>query len=149
MPAWAKVLLSVLAAGILVLVVGGVIIVKVFKSQIEATERAAAEGRGFGFAEPLDRCTAEGVRRTGSCEGVACTMQLHAFMWGCLENANYDAEYCASVAPIENDAATARWTAATCAEFGQPHNDTCRFVLTVVPSFCSYMSTSGNNRAGI
>jgi len=132
-----------------VLVVGGVIVVKVFKGQVEATENAAAEGRGFGFGGSLDRCTEEGVRRTASCEGITCTMQVHAFLWGCLENANHDAGYCASVASIENDAATARWTAKTCAQYGQPQNETCRFALTVVPSFCSYKSSSGNSQAGI
>jgi hypothetical protein len=136
MPAWAKVLLSVVVAGIVTLVAVGVIVVKTFNRTIEATERAGAEGRGFGFAESIERCTEEGVRRSSQCDGFTCGMQVHAFMWGCLDNATYDEDYCASVAPLEDGAAVTRWTVATCAEYGQPDNENCRFALTVVPSYC-------------
>jgi hypothetical protein len=138
MPTWAKVLLSVAAAGFLMLVVAGFVVVKIFKSQVEATERAAAEGRGYGLTVSIDRCTEEGVRRSGACKGLPCVFHVHSFMWGCLENATYDRAYCESVAPAGNDAATARWAAATCAEYGRPNDETCEFTLTVVPSFCSY-----------
>jgi hypothetical protein len=63
-------------------------------------------------------------------------MQVHAFMWGCVDSASYDADYCASVAPIENSDAVTRWTAATCAQYGQADNENCRFAMTVVPSYC-------------
>jgi hypothetical protein len=142
MPTWAKVLLSIAAAGFLLLIVGGVAVVKFYKSQVEATERAAAEGRGYGLTVSIDRCTSEGVRRSGACKGITCAMHVHSFMWGCLENATYDADYCASVAPVENNAATARWAAKTCAEHGQPEDETCQFVMTVVPSYCSYVESS-------
>ena len=93
MPTWAKVLVSLVAAGILLLVVGGVVVTKFFKSQVEATERAAAEGRGYGMTVSIDRCAAEGVRRSGVCEGITCAIHLHSFMWGCMENATYDRKY--------------------------------------------------------
>jgi hypothetical protein len=75
-------------------------------------------------------------------------MEVNSFLWGCLENATYDADYCESVAPIDNDAATVRWAASTCAEYGQPRNETCRFSLTVVPAFCSY-EKSADRHAGM
>ena len=138
MPTWAKVLLIVVGATILLAVVTGVIVFNFMKQQVELMEHAGVEGRAYGLVADIDECAEQGVQRSAQCEGVTCAVQLHSYMWACLENATYDDYYCESVAAVTGDGAMARWAATTCAEYGQPDDEMCRLAMTAVPNFCSY-----------
>ena len=122
-----------------------VIAVKAIKHESREAERAGAEGKGYGFTSDLAGCVENGVQRVGACDSPApiCSLRTHAFLWGCMDAAGYDRDYCARVAVVDDDEAVRRWTVATCAAHGQPDNEACRFSLSVVSSFCSFHANQG------
>lgn len=145
MSTWLKVLLGVTALGVVLAVVAGFLIVDSFKKGVAETEEAAARGKGFGFNNTLEACVRAGVRLTGSCNDkqLGCVLKTDAFLWGCVEAADYDAAYCAEVPASDGGAVTRRWARKTCAAHGQPDNESCAFALQVLPSFCTYREQVG------
>lgn len=145
MPTWLKIVLALLVIGVVLVVVAGFLVAGLFKSGVAASQEAAAKGKGFGFNNTLDACVEAGVRLAGSCEEkqLGCVMNTDAFLWGCVEAANFDQEFCAEVPLSGHDAATRKWSRSACAAHGHAGSETCAFALQVIPAFCTYRKQTG------
>jgi hypothetical protein len=142
MPLWAKIVLGIVGLGFVLLVATGILIPKILQRTWESFETAMTEageqGTEFGASHSLDACLESGARRSGECQGMSlsCAPSVTAYLWGCLEAAPYDAEFCSNVPQANQDLAMERWARTRCRQYGQPDDEICMLTMAVVAGFC-------------
>ena len=148
MPKWLKVVLIAAGALFLVLVAAGFFGVMALKRTYHdvkrASELARVDGEVFGMTVGTGACIEETVRRSGECSGftLTCAPPLSSFLWACVEEASYEASFCAGLPPLVDDYAMVRWGRRTCTRHGQPANEMCAMSLATISGFCEARKTA-------
>jgi hypothetical protein len=138
MPGWLKVILIVVAAFILVIIVGGFLAYRSFKTrapalkaQMESTQR---EGTAFGAGKQPPDCIEEALRRSQSDRSFTGAIRTRMFAEACFKAATPSPSFCEKVPT--GIIATAKWAAEECSRRGLAGDQACTQVFTATGDYC-------------
>jgi hypothetical protein len=145
MPNWLRILLALFAAGLLVLVLAGVLAYRWMKKNgpqvAEKAKVASAEGRKFGEGKTAPECVEEGLRHAKEAKGFMEGINTQLFSSSCLTAATTPEGFCEVPEGLMD---RARWSAEQCTKRGMPGNQGCIAVFNSVMAHC----TAGPRRGG-
>ena len=139
MPGWAKALLIIGTAVLLliVLVVGaGVFWWTQNKDALKArAKEAAADGREFGKRSDNQGCVDETMARYKKEQGFFSALKYQRFMDGCLATSRPTPEFCDGL-PLGNMMKMAAWQDALCQRYDLANDRNCKQLSMPVVMFC-------------
>jgi hypothetical protein len=140
MPGWAKVLIAIGVAGMVVVVALIVAAVLWFRSNADELqargEVARAEGRQFGSGSTAAGCVDEAFVRLDASRGLIEESMTRVFLSSCLEAAPPDSALCRGVPPQSDIAASVGWALSTCAGLGRANNQPCTRLVSELQDYC-------------
>lgn len=149
MPGWLKVLLSVIAVIVFLIVVAivtGVIYVSKNKDAWKAKGREiAAQGRDFGNTTDNQGCIDESVARYKKEPGILSALATQSFMQGCLETSRPTPGFCDKIF-VGNGTRMREWQEAQCRHYDLANDWRCSpqlFMSEVM--FCAEKRRQGTN----
>lgn len=145
MPRWLKVVLGILAALLLLCLLGsaaGYLWLESNKERLKGVgERAAAEGHDFGDGRDAEACVDEGLSRLAQRSSIIDQAEHKLFLKACLETAARDPEFCRDV-PAKGELtargliASAGWAVGRCTAKGKAQDQDCTRLMQVVQEAC-------------
>jgi hypothetical protein len=140
MPTWAKVLLALLGAFVLLTVaigVGGYFYVSRHKDAwVAEAKKVAEEGRAFGEGKEGSQCVDEALRRLRDCNGIMCEARVRLFLSGCLPSAAPSPELCTNAPPRSEVMRSAMWAVNECGRRGMSGSHACTRLMGEVQKYC-------------
>jgi hypothetical protein len=144
MPGWAKALIIVAVAGLLVVV--GVIAFGVYwwshnKDALLSRGKAqVTQGRGFGLSTDNQGCVDQSIVRYKAEPGFAATIAANLFMQSCLETSRPTPGFCDNVPKEIEFMKSGQWRAAQCKRVDLSADQYCQQLFSPVQRFCSSFS---------
>ena len=138
MPNWLRIVLVVMAAGVLALILVGVLAFRWIRNH--APDLAArgkqtqAEARRFADGKESKDCIDEGIRRAGQSKDFFGMVESRVWVSECLNVATEPAGFCASVPTGIIDGA--KWTSDECGKRGKAGDQGCAGVFQAVMEHC-------------
>lgn len=140
MPKWLKVVLVVLAVGLMLCGVcsaGAYWWVDQNKEKLKGVgERAKAEGSAFAYEHDAEECVDEGLRRLKERSGIIDQAEHKLFLKACLEKAKRPETFCADVPPKGALVQSAAWAVGRCIAKGRPDDQDCGRLMQAVAEAC-------------
>lgn len=134
MPTWAKVLLTIVAIGIALMIAAGFVGYHWFmknKDQLLATRN---EGIEFGKGKDSSACVDAALTKlTG---GLTGGINAKIYIEGCLTTATPSTSFCADVPPPTEIMKAAQWSVDQCRKRGVKDQQGCTQVMQSVAQFC-------------
>ena len=145
MPKWAKIVIGCAIACVVIVLAVGYLGARFVQQKYDELEKSVGEqgqqGEKVGASGTLDGCLEAVAARSGECgDEPTCLLKLTPFLWGCLDAAPHDEDFCRPVPAAGKDRAVRAWAEEVCAHYGQPGNEICIMAMTPVPGFCETMS---------
>jgi hypothetical protein len=143
MPQWLKVVVIVVVVGFGVLfiagVAGAVALIRTIEKMEKASEQARVDGEIAGINGTGEGCVEAAVRRSAECEGLRflCMPQVDTFLYGCLDEAPVDFEFCKETPTSKDVDAVQEWSRNVCAQQGQEDDVACTLGLTAANVYCA------------
>ncbi len=138
MPNWVRILLAVMAAGVLVLIILGVLAVRWIRNRVPEMDRrgkaVVAEARKFAEGKQSNDCVDEGLRRSAAAKDFFGMVEARVFVNECLRVATEPPDFCANVPSGVLDGAT--WSNDQCSKKGMPGDQGCVGVYQAVMQHC-------------
>jgi hypothetical protein len=138
MPTWAKVILSLLLIGVLIIALVAFLTWRWVKNNAADLEKggkaAVEEAQAFGRGKPAEACITETLNRVQKCDGFICEAKSKIFLTNCLGAADVTPELCANVP--DGIVAGATWSVDECARRGRPNDQRCIRAISGVAEFC-------------
>lgn len=138
MPNWLRIVLLVMAAGVLVLILLGVFAVRWLKNRAPEFEKRGkavqSDARKFAEGKKSNDCVDEGLRRAAASKDFFGMIETRVFVDECLKVAEEPPEFCASVPSGVIDGA--KWASDQCARKGMAGDQGCSSVYQAVIDHC-------------
>jgi len=134
MPTWAKVLLTIVAIVIAMMIAIGFVGYHWFmknKDQLMATRK---EGIAYGTGKDAGACVDEGLKKLGG--GLTSQITAKIFVEGCLTTAMPSPALCANVPPPSEMMRVAQWSVEECRRRGISDQQGCGQVMQSVAQYC-------------
>lgn len=141
MPTWAKVLIGILVAGVIVVaavIAAGVVWVKRNAPDVaKRMEAAQAEGTMVGEKSTGDQCVALALGKLGKQQGIFDQVYLQGFTRSCLEAATSPPALCASAPASTEILKAATWSVEQCEKVGRRGSQPCARIMQTVLEHCT------------
>jgi hypothetical protein len=150
MPGWAKALLGtlgvVVAITFVVLVIGGVYVVR-HKDEWRAKGRQeVAEGKNFGAGTDNQGCLDESIVRYRKEPGFFSANRTNVFMQSCLESSRITPGFCDKL-PVGEMMKVVEWREEQCRHYDLENDYSCNHHLFIgVPMFCAEQRREENSQ---
>ncbi len=140
MPKWLKVVLVVLAVGLMLCGVcsaGAYWWFNQNKDRLkDVGDRAKGEGSAFAYEHDAEECVDEGLRRLQERSGIVDQAEHKLFLEACLEKAKRPDAFCAGVPPRSELVQSATWAIDRCLAKGRPQDQDCARLMQAVQEAC-------------
>lgn len=140
MPSWLRVILILLATGVVLLaamITGGYYWFKRHgPATLEAGRKIEQEGKEFGRKVKADSCLARALQIARPQSGFRSQMRARLFLDGCLETAARDAGTCEGVPSPMNPFKVTLWGKARCETAGRDGDPACEQIMQALPPYC-------------
>lgn len=138
MPNWVRILLAALGAGVLVLIILGVLALRWIRNRVPEMSRrgkaVAVEARKFAEGKQSNDCVDEGLRRSAAAKDFFGMVEARVFVNECLNVATEPPDFCANVPGGVLDGAT--WSNDQCSKKGMAGDQGCVGVYQSVMEHC-------------
>ena len=138
MPNWLRILLVIMVAGVLALVLVGVLAFRWIKShapELQARgKQTQTDARKFAEGKQSPDCVDEGIRRSGAAKDFFGMVDSRVFVAECLKAATEPPGFCDAVPTGVIDGA--KWVNVECAKRGKPGDQGCVGVFQSVMTHC-------------
>lgn len=140
MPGWLKVLLIILAIGILLVVgviaAGGIWFYRNKDALKAKLDTVTTEARDFGKNTDNQGCVNESISRYKAEPGITSAMSNAIFVRICLDNSRPTPGFCESVPKQREFMKAAQWKKDQCQRAGLERDSYCESLFTPVQQFC-------------
>lgn len=134
MPTWAKVLLTIVAIGIALLIGIGFISYHWFMKNKDQLMAVRKDGVTYGTGKDAAACVDAAVSRLGT--GFTDQINAKIYLDGCLSKATPSAALCADVPPPTEIMRSAQWSLEQCRKRGIANQQGCTQLFQGVAQYC-------------
>jgi hypothetical protein len=140
MPTWLKVVLVIVAVGLLGLMAIGFAGYSWMKSNkdrfLEIGKRAKADAARFAATHDGEQCLQEALRRIDQAKGIMAQAELKVFLSLCLDEARESPGMCDGVPPDGEIMRSVAWAADKCTQLGRSGDQRCKGLVTGIQKHC-------------
>ena len=134
MPTWAKILLTIVAIGIALLIGAGFIGYHWMMKNKDRLVAVRKEGIAFGNGKDYAQCVDAALARLNG--GLTGTIDARLFIEGCLTTATKSPTLCAGAPPKDEIMRSATWAVEQCRQRGRVGEQGCTQVFQAVAEAC-------------
>jgi hypothetical protein len=140
MQTWLKIVLVIVAVGVVVVV--GIVAAGYLwwrsnaEEMRERAEVVKVEGREYGSSSTPTGCLDEALLRLDGDSGIMHEAMTRAFFSSCLGAAPEDPAFCRGVPPPTEIMATVNWSLSTCAGLRRPQDQSCARLVREIQEHC-------------
>lgn len=140
MPTWLKIVLIIVAIGLLSLTAigfGGYWWLNSNKARFEEIgKRAKADAAQFAATHDGAQCLQEALRRLNGTDGIMAQAEVKVFLSTCMDEARESPGMCDGVPPSGEIMRTATWAVARCTQLGRSGDQPCSQLVTAIQKHC-------------